>query len=262
MAGVAGTVACSRGGSGGAAGIPGNGGAAGGSEPFPCETFPGVPDCPAQGPVCGNGVRDTCIRTASSDRCPRFSFTEPCDGNLNVGPYCTSLGFGSGSVACSATCSFDTSGCQECATVAAVAWCGPAPVTTAQPLAMAIGATDTDVGLVWSEQRQGEAPTLHFARLSPSLDLVAATTLADAAFASAVGGLAVPPVLAVAPQPSGWTVAGYAAPDLFLHAIDATGQDIQAESSSTAMSRLGGDEWGRPPEVFHLTRPTKPDDVL
>ena len=28
------------------------------------------------------------------------------------------------------------------------------------------------------------------------------------------------------------------------------------------VSRLGGDEWGRPPEVFHLTRPTKPDDVL
>ncbi len=28
------------------------------------------------------------------------------------------------------------------------------------------------------------------------------------------------------------------------------------------VSRLGRDEWGRPPEVFHLTRPKKPDDVL
>jgi flavin reductase (DIM6/NTAB) family NADH-FMN oxidoreductase RutF len=28
------------------------------------------------------------------------------------------------------------------------------------------------------------------------------------------------------------------------------------------VSRLGGDEWGRPPEVFHLTRPQKPEDVL
>jgi flavin reductase (DIM6/NTAB) family NADH-FMN oxidoreductase RutF len=28
------------------------------------------------------------------------------------------------------------------------------------------------------------------------------------------------------------------------------------------VSRLGGDEWGRPPEVFHLTRPATPDDVL
>jgi flavin reductase (DIM6/NTAB) family NADH-FMN oxidoreductase RutF len=28
------------------------------------------------------------------------------------------------------------------------------------------------------------------------------------------------------------------------------------------VSRLGGDEWGRPPEVFHLTRPARPEDVL
>ncbi len=28
------------------------------------------------------------------------------------------------------------------------------------------------------------------------------------------------------------------------------------------VSRLGGDEWGHPPEVFHLTRPQKPEDVL
>ena len=28
------------------------------------------------------------------------------------------------------------------------------------------------------------------------------------------------------------------------------------------VSRLGGDEWGRPPEVFHLKRPAKPEDVL
>lgn len=28
------------------------------------------------------------------------------------------------------------------------------------------------------------------------------------------------------------------------------------------VSRLGGDEWGRPPEVFRLTRPQSPEDVL
>lgn len=28
------------------------------------------------------------------------------------------------------------------------------------------------------------------------------------------------------------------------------------------LSRLGRDEWGRPPEVFRLTRPQKPEDVL
>ena len=28
------------------------------------------------------------------------------------------------------------------------------------------------------------------------------------------------------------------------------------------VSRLGGDEWGLPPEVFHLRRPSTPEDVL
>jgi len=28
------------------------------------------------------------------------------------------------------------------------------------------------------------------------------------------------------------------------------------------LSRLGRDEWGRPPEVFHLQRPRRPEDVL
>lgn len=28
------------------------------------------------------------------------------------------------------------------------------------------------------------------------------------------------------------------------------------------VSRLGRDEWGRPPEVFHLARPQRPEDVL
>ncbi len=28
------------------------------------------------------------------------------------------------------------------------------------------------------------------------------------------------------------------------------------------VSRLGGEEWGRPPEAFHLTRPKRPEDVL
>ena len=28
------------------------------------------------------------------------------------------------------------------------------------------------------------------------------------------------------------------------------------------VSRLGGDEWGRPPEVFKLRRPQTPEEVL
>jgi hypothetical protein len=223
-AGAAGAPVC-NGGKGGSGATPGAGGTSG-PEPFPCQTFMGVPDCPASGPACGNGVRDTCIKTDPSNRCPRYSFTETCDGSINVGPYCRDIGFGSGDVACSASCTFDTSGCSECIIAAPLVRCGPAPVTNAQPLAMAAAATDAEVALAWAEQQQGQAPTLHFARLSPSLDLVGATALADEAFAAASGGLAPPPTLAVAPLPSGWVVAGYAAPQIFLHAIDAMGQPI------------------------------------
>jgi flavin reductase (DIM6/NTAB) family NADH-FMN oxidoreductase RutF len=37
---------------------------------------------------------------------------------------------------------------------------------------------------------------------------------------------------------------------------------IPAMELLAPVSRLGGDEWGRPPEVFNLTRPQKPEDVL
>ena len=33
-------------------------------------------------------------------------------------------------------------------------------------------------------------------------------------------------------------------------------------SALAPVSRLGRDEWGRPPEVFRITRPTSPEDVL
>jgi hypothetical protein len=224
-AGGAGAPVC-RGGGRGGSGVPQGIGGGFVSEPLPCQTFPGVPDCPADGPVCGDGVRDTCIRTRTGDRCPRYSFTEPCDGTEGVGAYCSGLGFGSGDVTCTASCTLDISACQECTMVAALSRCGAAPVTSAQPLAMAIAATDAEVALAWAEQDALAAPTLHFARLAPTLDLVATSAIPDAAYTAAYGGLAVPPVLAVAPLPSGWVVAGYAAPELFLHALDAAGQPV------------------------------------
>jgi flavin reductase (DIM6/NTAB) family NADH-FMN oxidoreductase RutF len=37
---------------------------------------------------------------------------------------------------------------------------------------------------------------------------------------------------------------------------------VPAMEHLAPVSRLGGDEWGRPPEVFRLTRPKTPEDVL
>ena len=124
-----------------------------------------------------------------------------CDGDA-AGLSCRDLGFGSGTVGCTATCTADTSGCNECITDAPVVRCGAAPVTTVRPLAMAMAATDAEVALAWLEPVAGKAPTLQFARLSPSLDLVSATPLVDEAVAAATAGLSAPP-LAVAPLPSG-----------------------------------------------------------
>jgi hypothetical protein len=146
-----------------------------------------------------------------------------CDGDA-AGLTCRDLGFGSGTVACSATCTADPSGCNECLTGAPVARCGAAPVTAVLPAAMAMAATDAEVALAWVEPVAGQAPALRFARLSPALELVSTTPLADEALAAATPGLA-PPV-AVAPLPSGWVVVGYAKPDLFVHVIDATGHDV------------------------------------
>jgi len=212
-------VDCAVGGSSGPA--TGSGGA-GLDADLPCPTFTG-PDCPADGSLCGNGTRDTCIRTVPSGRCTRFSFTEVCDGDA-AGLTCRDLGFGSGTVACSATCTADSSGCNECMTGAPVVRCGAAPGTVVLPTAMAMAATDAEVALAWVEPVAGQAPALRFARLSPALDLVSTTPLADEALAAAPTGLA--PPLAVAPLPSGWVVVGYAKPELFVHVIDATGHDI------------------------------------
>ena len=45
-------------------------------------------------------------------------------------------------------------------------------------------------------------------------------------------------------------------------ATDALVDGMPAMEHLRPVSRLGGDEWGRPPEVFHLTRPQRPEDVL
>ena len=43
---------------------------------------------------------------------------------------------------------------------------------------------------------------------------------------------------------------------------DALVDGMPAMEHLRPVSRLGGDEWGRPPEVFRLARPQKPEDAL
>jgi hypothetical protein len=60
--------------------------------------------CPG---ACGNGVTDTCVT-------PTGTLTEACEPDQLDGSSCASLGFVSGTLACSDTCYFDFSRCEEC----------------------------------------------------------------------------------------------------------------------------------------------------
>jgi len=61
------------------------------------DNLDGLTTNPGGGPVCGNGTQET---------------GEDCDGSDLGGATCQSLGFDFGSLACTGSCSFNTSGCQ------------------------------------------------------------------------------------------------------------------------------------------------------
>jgi len=223
---------CPVGGSGGGGGGPGGrggtgasggGGAGGSSDPCPPTT---LPDCVGAEPACGDGKVDTCLRPAQGGLCAKLPVTQACDGADLGQQTCQRQGFGSGTVACSSSCTLDVSACRECTTDAGVLRCGDAPVGRATTSALAIAATPSEVALAWAEPRDNRSPTLNFARLDSNLDAVSAVVLDDPAVSVATDGFKDAPTMIVKPLPSGWVVAGYADRDLFVHAIDAAGHGV------------------------------------
>src|SRR5262249_48773949 len=77
----------------------------------------GVPSStPKTGASCGTGMQCTAAGTCAPIPCGNGTIDtgEECDGaNLN-GSSCTALRFQAGTLACSSTCSFATSGCSTC----------------------------------------------------------------------------------------------------------------------------------------------------
>jgi len=210
-------------GASGASGAAGRGGAGGSSDPCPPTTFP---DCVGPGPACGDGTVDTCLRPAQGGVCAKVPVTQACDGADLGQQTCRSQGFGSGSVACSSSCTLDVSACRECTTDAGVIRCGDVPVGTPTTTALTIAATASEVALAWAELHDNRSPTLNFARLDSNLDVASAVVLDEPAFNTATGGLNDGLSMIVRPLPSGWVVAGYAQRDMFVHAIDATGRGV------------------------------------
>ncbi len=182
--------------------------------------------------LCGNGVRDTCTASSGPGTCPSYSSYEVCDGNDLGGQTCTSLGYGSGVLACSDTCfSWDTTGCYTCAAGSpVVARCNVVP-TVSTGISMA--ATDTETALAWVEGRDYGALDIGFARLSSALDVISTGSIADAALAAAQPGDN--PSVKIAALPSGWLVLAATGSSISLYTLDGAG-DVVARSALDPMS--------------------------
>jgi hypothetical protein len=212
--GITATGGTALAGRGGNTGNPGIGGTGESCSPGPPQR------CPLS--LCGNGVLDMCMAPAGFGFCPLAPQMEPCDGTNLAGASCQSVGYGSGTLACS-NCYIDPSECSPCLPLdASLVRCGVTP--TPQAFAAGIAATASEVATAWLEFDAIGRPALGFARLTPSLDPVAAPGLLDVGPQApiAAGNVSV----RVAPLASGWVVAGYYEPAVFVHAVDAAGQSL------------------------------------
>lgn len=209
--GVAGGAAMGGGGTIGGGGVTGRGGVTGGGGGVTgnyCFTY----NCGAS--LCGNGVRDTC--TVPMISCQgTMQFTETCDGASLNGETCATRGYGSGSLACSGTCSFDDAACVECAALGAnLVRCGNAPIPTDARVAMSMAASDTEVALLWADP-DPNFDGLRLTRLAANLDRIGTSKISEA----------YPDSASIAPLPSGWAIGGHNTFEVFVHAVDASGVD-------------------------------------
>jgi hypothetical protein len=186
---------------------------------------------PTQAPVCGaaacgNGFVDSCLAIVGRD-CHVATITEDCDG-VNFGPRtCNGLGYGTGYLSCTAGCTLDYSNCLECEPVSGLlAACGPSPISPPFLGSFGLAAKDDEIGLAFASLGDSMTPDrLTFARVSPtSFTVTGLSTIDDAGQPGPLYGEAITEV-AVAPIATGWVVGVCGASDVYLHAIDASGQD-------------------------------------
>jgi hypothetical protein len=237
-------------GRGGRAGAPGAGGTSGQAGRFGgtggSQECIAPPSC-IEG-LCGNGVRDTCTAPSGPGTCPTYSFAEDCDGTDFGGKTCADMGFGSGTLACSASCGFDTKGCMNClAGTPPVARCNAVPVAPYSYLSLA--ATDTATAIAWLDQPTGGGDAeIGFTLLTSNLDLITTAHIADQGIATAaVYGM--PTAVEIAALPSGWLLAASTGTSISLYTLDDTG-NVVAYNGLDAMSSNG---WANPP--FLVSQP-------
>jgi hypothetical protein len=215
-----------RGGVGNSEGIGGVGASAGMTGEGPCFDLP-YDNTRCLDGLCGNGVVDVCTTRAAVGPCPELKATEICDGADVGGATCVDRGYGSGTLVCDNRCAgVDTSGCKECGALdASLLRCGDAPIAVSPPMAV-MAATDTEVALAWLELDSAGELVLAFARLSPNLDLLSVSRVADAS--PVIGGN-----LQIAALPTGWVVAGLSESDVVVQAFDADGLPLARTTVDT-----------------------------
>lgn len=221
-------------GSGGAAWTSASGGTAGGAGEHGGLCCREPPSCLAES-VCGNGVRDACTAPSGADPCPVYSFAEECDGNDLEGATCTSLGFGSGQLACTSGCRIDRRACYTCVAGA------PPPVSRCNAVAApvvtfpSIAANDDGTAIVWVEETVDGPMQVAFSLLSPGLDVLYSGHIAAATFTPTLQGAM--PSARVAALPSGWVVMVSFGDQMTLYTLNRAGE---LTATNTLDSKSGG----------------------
>jgi hypothetical protein len=232
--GVGGNVGVGVGGAGGGAassGIGGDGAPAGGNGGPTGRGGSGgatmvcpPPRPPLCGPLCGNGLVDTCTRGIVPE-CTAYDLAEECDGDQFGAASCGSYGFGSGLLTCNSNCLIDPNPCSDCLPPGGgLIDCRPVPITFPDLTGFAIAATDTEVGLAQIDQNAINTSRLTFARLDAQLALINAVGIEDTNQPGPLEGNI--NSVAVAPISGGWLIAGCGGSEVFVHLVDTTGKKL------------------------------------
>jgi hypothetical protein len=249
-AGATGMISGGRGGGAGAAGATaGAGGSGGAAQACGGRTTANPPVCGAA--LCGNGTRDTCAGGggiggystggggvggggyAGEGGYGPSHYTEECDGTDLPQTDCRTFGYASGTVGCSANCTYDLSGCEECgASQPSVRFCGRLSIAAFDPGSLALAATDAEIGLAWAGTDAAGVMGLHFTRLSPDLAVLSSASVQSDSEFYGWGEVS------VAPLPSGWVIAASGRDSLTLYPIAADGHLVGKTMVPTPRSPL------------------------
>jgi hypothetical protein len=96
--------------------------------------------------------------------------------------------------------------------------------------------TDAEVALAWLALDAEERPALWFGRLSPALDLIGANQIPDDRVAAGELYNLYSMSVGVARLASGWAVAGWSEPELFIHALDSGGRPLARTRIATGLT--------------------------